>query len=512
MRNLYTILFLLLTQVVNAQEPAMMSLNGYGGNGVDQVSNYVTKTNDGGFIVTIYTTSAAGTGNLDSFCTSGSIFLKYNADASALEWYRCYPSSYIFPTAGNNFIYGGNTNQNGGWAFKIEKTDYAGTLIWRKTYGNHADAILRSMMPCDDGGYIMMGEVNYTDTDVAIHHGNFMDPDLWVIKVDSNGDKVWTKVIGGTGSDLGVGVIAAPNGGCYVTGTTVSDDFDCTGNHGSNDAYLARLDSNGNILWHRDLGGSGDEFGPHAYTNGKGGILIAATGGSGDGDLHHYVQGLMYWVMEIDSSNTILWENCYGGGGHEEPSAICRASDGSIWINGLSYYQGGQVGNSYGHGDGYIVHADSAGNFISSKVLGSSWEDIGKMVYPLSNDFIIMGGNYAVNDHSFTTLPFYNDSTFLAIDAFIGTFANWTTKVSTIYNDNDSLSIFPNPTKEKVNIRLNNNKHYNVFIRNAFGETVYKSDVVKEICIDTKTWAKGFYYIQAIDEEGGCNTEKIIVQ
>ncbi len=263
MKKLLTLLLIFFTLPAFTQvpEPSLLSLKGYGGNGVDQVHSHVTKTDDGGFIIAVSSNSDSNTGNIDSFCNIGGnrvIYLKYNSDASVLEWSKCLADGpYLFPQKDGSFIIGGITSAvPSGWAFKILKEDALGNILWRKTYGGQAaSAILSSMMEADDGGYIMAGGCNYTDTDFTIHYGSWMNADIAVVKVDSNGNKVWSKVIGGTGDESVASLIPASNGGCYIVGQTYSDDFDLTGNHGANDAYIVRLDKNGNILWHQDLGG-----------------------------------------------------------------------------------------------------------------------------------------------------------------------------------------------------------------------------------------------------------------
>jgi hypothetical protein len=266
MKKYFAFLFIVFSFSALGQvpEPALLSLLGIGGNGVDQVLSQVTKTSDGGFIICINSTSAAGSGNIDTLCDfSGdrNIFLKYNPDQSILEWSKCYQFdgdtflSYIFPTNDGGFVVGGNYNSASDWGMYICKQDALGNIIWSHEYSKGNGLQTTCMTATDDGGYLMAGASYYTDTNVSIHYGSFMDADIFVLKVDSIGNKVWGKVIGGTGDESVWSIIPAPADGCYLVGETTSSDFDCTGNHGGTDVYLARLDCKGNILWHNDLGG-----------------------------------------------------------------------------------------------------------------------------------------------------------------------------------------------------------------------------------------------------------------
>ncbi len=164
----------------------------------------------------------------------------------------------LFPLSSGNFIYGSDTSLPAGFAFLFGKENGAGVVLWSKTFGNNADAILESMTTTDDGNYVMIGETNYADTDFIVHYGGWTDADIAVIKLDSNGNKLWARVIGGTSNESAASVVASVNGGCFVIGATASNDLDCTGNHGSDsgtyDLYLARLDGSGHLVWHKDLG------------------------------------------------------------------------------------------------------------------------------------------------------------------------------------------------------------------------------------------------------------------
>jgi len=322
MKTLLTLLISFFSFAATAQipEPAMLWLHGYGGN--SEVITNVSPQLDGGFIINIGATSNA---DLDSLCTlSGDInvFMKYNADASVLEWSKCYHSSfsdsgfiYMFTTPDGGYILGGVGNE-ASHTLLIHKEDATGTILWSKSYGDSAEVLMESMMATNDGGYIMVGEFYYTNTDFPIHYGSSMDEDIAVIKVDSNGNKVWSKVIGGSSIDLPVSVMLGPGDGCYIAGTTLSNDYDCTGNHGGDDVYLVRLDNNGNIVWHNDIGGSGGDQGNYAYPDGVGGVVIAGASNSPDGDRTHFPSyGCPVWAMQVDSNSNILWNNCYGGGG-----------------------------------------------------------------------------------------------------------------------------------------------------------------------------------------------------
>jgi len=529
MKALCTLLLSLISCSVIAQVggPALLWLSGYGGDKDDQVGAPVTKTQDGGFIIVFDSNSDSATGDIDSFCNiSGgrTIFLKYNADASILEWSKCYGYdgdtglAYMFPTNNGGTVLGGQYTSAEGWGFYICKQDAMGNIVWSHGYSKGMGPLLGNMVATDDGGYLMSGQCYYVDTNTTTHYGSSMSADIWILKLDSLGNKVWSRVIGGSEQENVFSIILAPDGGCYIAGTTQSSDYDCTGYHGGGqDLYLARLDSNGNLLWHRDLGGSGlDGNWGWGTSDGNGGVLIACGSTSTDGDEHHHIGGYDYWALDVDSNSNILWENCYGGpAGNESATAICKAADGSIWINGISGTPSGEVDTMYGLSGAWVVHTDSAGNFLSGKVLGGEGTNWGQMIYPLTGGLVIAGGYYTIAGGLFSSLMAYGS--FPTSDAFICVLAPWPESVQQINTTNSSVKIYPNPATDEVQVSVTSlvNEYCTISINNLVGNQIYSGTIQKNndnITIDTKDWAKGIYIVQVISENGLKTVKKLLVE
>jgi hypothetical protein len=295
MKKILSLLVLLFTHCVYGQEPTLLSLKLYGGNGSEGFGNPVIKTSDGGFIIGIGSNSTGTIGNIDTFCAENgnrTIFLKYNSDATILEWTKCFSYStgdtsldFMFPQNDGGAVIGGLYNSTIGWGFYICRHDAADNILWAHGYSIGLSAIPKDMIATSDGGYIIVGGVYYSDTNFTVHNSGSFHADIGVLKLDSLGNKIWSKAIGGTLDEASAKVLES-QGGYYIVGRTNSDDSDCTGYHGGgNDVYIVRLDLNGNILWHHDLGGSSVETGDYACLDGNGGVLIAATSNSSDGDV-----------------------------------------------------------------------------------------------------------------------------------------------------------------------------------------------------------------------------------
>ena len=503
----------------NAQRLALLSMEGWGGEKFDYLTPSVVYTNDGGVIINLETMSV--TGNINSTCFNNgdrSVFRKYNANGT-LEWEKCYTNShdsmfmYLFLQSNGDRVLGGAGISPSNRYLYIRREDSMGNILGSRIYGGSRDEFLRDLAATDDGGYIMVGETYSDDGDVGYHYGgsgSYFFSDIWVLKVDGNGDKLWSRVIGGSSDDFVSAVMAAPGGGCYIIGSTSSDDYDCTGLHGPpskiSDIYIARLAGNGDMLWHRCLGGNDGDAGYDLCSDGKGGILAAGSTYSHDGDVSRHIGGLNFWLINLDSNGNVLWDNCYGGN-YVTPYTVCRATDGSIWMGGKSPQSGGQVDAHYGGDDGWVIRTDSMGNFLGGRVLGASRDDGVTVLYPLSDGSVMAGGYYSAGDPTGENLPvtFYGQR-----DIFLSRLAPWTTGVTSLGMADRGVQVYPNPARDGVTVRLS--EPGVVRICDITGREVYffESDEGGHH-VDVSRWSKGLYHVQVQMAGGHRASERLIV-
>lgn len=513
--RLLLLLFIPVLTLGQIAEPAILSLKSYGGNNTTQFLKNTISLQDGGFLVAMESTSDIGTGNLNTFCDldgDRSIFIKYNSDATTIEWVKCFlygdtVLNNLFPQQnGENILIGRYAGPRGVY---IAKHNASGQVIWSKGYSKGSGAIERSVCKTADGGYLVLSDSYYADSNVSIHYGNWMEPDMWLLKVDSNGTKQWSKVYGGTKADVGGKLIATPDSGCFVIARSESTDIDCVGNRGSTDLFLLRLDKNGDIVWKKMLGGSNSDGGITGCANDNGGILIAGTTASADGDVKNHILGTNFWVINMDKDGNILWENCYGGWG-EVPNAIVKAADGSIWVGGYSTNKALQVRDSFGNNDGYLIHLTASGELLSSKVLGSTKNDRIDMLYPLPNNLILAGGYYSNNNGSFQGLP-DNDETIGAVDGFLTVVAPWTTGVKSARIDQPAVKMYPNPAVDEVHFTGENNEAYSLMINNSMGIKVHEQ-VFRGAIILPVSWPAGVYLVRITDKNGYVHVRRLSVR
>ena len=159
----------------------------------------------------------------------------------------------------------------------------------------------------------MIGDALYVDTNVLSTYGS---KDLWALKLDSMGSKQWSKTYGGSGWDEAENVLEASNGDLYFFGTAQSSDFDCITANGGMNAFLAKVDSAGNKIWTRCYGGSMGERGFDICFDHNENLLIVAASNSSDSDITNHItpDSTNVWLLKVDSSGNKLWDSTYGGG------------------------------------------------------------------------------------------------------------------------------------------------------------------------------------------------------
>ena len=206
----------------------------YGGSSVDEATT-IQQTSDGGYIVAGDTMSF-GAGNLDLWV------LKLNADGS-IAWQKTYGGSSqdqatsIQQTSDGGYIVAGYTMSFGAGNFDIWvlKLNADGSIAWQKTYagsGGAYGAWAYSIQQTSDGGYIVAGGTDSFGAGYA---------DLWVLKLNADGSIAWQKTYGGWSSDVATSIQQTSDGGYIVAGGTASFGA------GSSDLWVLKLDSNGNI-------------------------------------------------------------------------------------------------------------------------------------------------------------------------------------------------------------------------------------------------------------------------
>lgn len=234
-------------------------------------------------------------------------------------------------------------------------------------------------------------------------------------------DIVWQKSLGGTGSDFANDAAYDPLSQTYIiAGTTGSSDFDVSFNHGLNDAWLVRMDINGNILWEKTYGGSAYENIQDIIQTQDGNYIFAGSTASVDGDVSFNHGQSDIWIVKIDVDGNMLWERSLGGSSSELAYGICEAVNGDLLITGYSRSDDGDFEINYGSNDLFVMRLNANGDMIWTRTVGTSDDDIGYCVMQHSNGKIIAGGQMRIPGSSDAYILSLNDDGTIHDELFLG--------------------------------------------------------------------------------------------
>jgi uncharacterized delta-60 repeat protein len=269
----------------------------------------------------------------------------------------------IIQSSDGGYVVAGYTRSfgAGGRDFYVVKLDSSGNVLWTKTIGGSNDDVARSIIQSSDGGYVVAGWTSSFGAGSS---------DFWVVKLDSSGNVLWTKTIGGSSGDYANSIIQSSDGGYVVVGQTNS--------FGEN-IFVVKLDSSGNVLWSKTISGSYYDFVRSIIQSSDGGyVVVGRTLRAGRYDMY---------IVKLDSYGDVVWTKTIGGDDdHDEAYSIIQSSDGGYVVAGYT--------ESFGAGgsDFYVVKLDSSGNVQWTKTIGGSEKEVATSIIQSSDGGYVVAG------------------------------------------------------------------------------------------------------------------------
>jgi len=237
----------------------------------------------------------------------------------------------------------------------ILRLDAKGNVLWQSAYGGKQNDAFLSVAPAHGGGWLVLGETESNDGLIPEHRGK---KDFLVVKYDDKGEVLWEKTYGGANYDIPHALIPTIDGNYLLAGTTFSTDGHIKLNKGEGDVWVIKINPNGGIIWERTYGGSGDEgangIAAIPYDNA---FLITATSRSSDGDLVSHRGLYDAWVFKIDNNGNIIWQKSYGGKQNDMFMAGEQNPYEDYFIIGTTSSSDGDLADQETHGseDAYIL-------------------------------------------------------------------------------------------------------------------------------------------------------------
>ncbi|REC74050.1 T9SS C-terminal target domain-containing protein [Chryseobacterium elymi] len=430
-----------------AQAPAIQWQKTVGGSEFDYARE-IQKTTDGGYITIGFSNSAD---NDVTGSHGGEDCWVVKMDASGtVQWQKSLggssddKGSSIKQTTDGGYIIVGSTSsldgdvtENKGMSdYWVIKLDPSGNIQWQKTYGSSQEDQGLSVAQTTDGGYVAAGTAGAPDEDVIGNHSN----DFWILKLNSLGNIQWQKSIGGSGYEYLKTIQQTTDNGYIITGWLGSNDGDAIGGHGNDDYWVIKLDSSGNIQWKKALGGSGNDYSMDIKQTTDGGYIAVGTSNSTDGDVTGNHGDSDYWVVKMDSSGNMQWQKSFGTSNEDVAMSVQQTTDGGYAVAGYSnQYSGFNI-----HGTNYwIIKLNSTGTLLWEKTLGGSARDEPVSIQETGDGGLIIGGYSASSDGDLTS----NNG---KVDYWVVKLGSSLTLGTSEASKSNSLSFYPNPAKELV--------------------------------------------------------------
>jgi hypothetical protein len=416
---------------------------------------------------------------------------------------------YVLVGESNSFIsVEKSEDSHGSTDYWIVKLDSAGNIEWDKTIGGIGTELIDNVVQTDDGSYVLAGSSDsYASWEKSEDTRGSLD--MWVVKLNKLGKKVWDKTIGGNDYDLCSGIQITRDGGVILAGFSGSN---ASGEKSENnrgvqsDFWIVKLNKKGNIQWDRTIGGSADDYGRGVQQTKDGGYVIAGNSNSNiSGEKTENSRGgYDYWIIKLDSVGRFMHDKTIGGD-YDEIDVWCleKTSDNGFIFGGSSYsgISGEKTEGSRGASDYWVIKLDSKMNLAWDKTIGGdsydnllSIKETGKNMYALggfswsgiAGDKTIASRGEA--DFWIVALNETNQSNKIAV-------TESTIDLKNIMHSNEiKFTVYPNPAKDIMNIRVSGKAIFS--LSDASGKIVRTKTLEGDGAIDVSALAAGMYYLK----------------
>ena len=262
-------------------------------------------------------------------------------------------------------------------------------IIWSKTFGGNNN---------EDGYYVLSTDngciaVGYTES----YEGN--SADIYVVKIDGNGDIEWEKNYGGSGDDFGKSIIEVSDG-YIIVGSSNSEGI----TNSDYNAIVIKIDKSGSILWNKTYGNAFEDYAYSILETKTGTYLLT-------GSTYSFAnKDLDLWVLEINEVGNETMSRSFGENGRDEGRSIVQTDDGFIIAGEVESYS-----KSQDYSDAWILKINKTGKHIWNKTFdGFGYNDLFNQIIETDDGFIAVG--HARNKTSDDSYDEYSTGYIVLID------------------------------------------------------------------------------------------------
>lgn len=419
----------------------------------------------------------------------------------------------------------------------ISKLDRAGNFIWAKAIGgsegdNGSEGASIAVDPGSGDVYItgeFGGTVDFDPGASVFNLTSVGSADSYIAKLDSSGNFLWAKAMGGSNSYTSYAIAIDPSGnrGVYTTGDfneTVDfdpgeDTFNLT-SAGYHDIFISKLDSSGNFLWARTMGGTDGDYSYSIAVDVEGSGGVYTTGkfwkkadfDPGEDTFNLTAYGPAIFISKLDSNGNFAWAKVQGGANGAAIGLAIRidpAGSGDVYTSGafggapVDFDPGEDLFNltAVGDFDVFISKLNRFGDFQWAKSMGGSLSDYGLSIALDGIGNLNVAGYFESPDFLADTIHLSgHGSQEDSPDIFIAQL-NMTTATVHVDSKAQQISIYPNPASNELIIEVEegDNVTMDISLFTILGQLVYSANdqnMGQKRTIDIHTLPAGIYFIE----------------
>jgi len=435
---------------------------------------------DTGYVILANVSGALGNNNIYLF--------KINKKGGYV-WDKLYEDSSLFwaqsmkKTPDNGFLITGYSNKilSDGYDVVALKTDSLGNKQWEHYYGGTDWDFGMDVAVAHDGNYLICG---------STYSYGLGNADMYLLKLNTQGDTLWTRTFGGSDEDVATSIDVCQNGDILIAGYTKSFGA------GDYDALLVRYDSNGNYLWNQTYGGTGVEkiYGVRERYNNDivmGGFTSSFGVGGDD-----------YYLIYANSAGIQQWYKADGGTDDERAYSLDLTSDSGYVLCGLT--------TGAGYEDVYFYKMHPNGQWQYSTSHGSVYQDYANCIkQTMDGGYIIVG----------TTCGFGGclSNIFVIKTGIDGLSVPYNTGIDIYQDKPGELKIYPNPFSigTTVEIPQQLRKAGVFYVYDTFGRIVLKKELLPDesnFYLYRDNLPSGVYFYQWVDDTHVLESGSVIVE
>lgn len=252
---------------------------------------------------------------------------------------------------GNNRL---NINRHAGGDYWVIKINSVGNLQWSRYFGGSFTDTSYALSETQTGNFIIVGSSDSDDIDINNNKGTY---DFWVLKISSSGDLIWEKSFGGSEIDEARDITITENGDFLIVGDSRSVDTDVLYNNGAADIWIIKINADGQLIWEKTYGGTSFDGVQSIQKTLNNYYIVAGNSRSSDVNLENNNGQNDAWFFKIDSQGVLKWQNSVGGSDIDLLMDIVELENGTIIAVGNSNSNDLDISENNGFTDLLIIEA-----------------------------------------------------------------------------------------------------------------------------------------------------------